>query len=76
LLCDYIHRLVSLLDCLAFYRTLLRAHLHFEVARCELSADFLAKAAEQLHDGLALDYGTTAKEPAEVLAGSALVLLS
>jgi hypothetical protein len=50
-------------------RVVLRAHIHFEVARCEITADFLAKAAEQLTKALALDYGVNTKEPAEVLAG-------
>lgn len=48
---------------------MLRAHLHYEIARCEMSADFLVKAAEQLTSGLALDYGTAAKEPADVITG-------
>lgn len=50
-------------------RVILRAHIHYEVARCEIAADFLAKAAEQLTKALALDYGANSKEPAEVLAG-------
>lgn len=48
---------------------MLRAHLHFEVARCEIASDFLVKAAEQLTAGLALDYGAPVKEPADVLSG-------
>jgi tetratricopeptide (TPR) repeat protein len=38
----------------------LRAKLHFEVAKCEISQDFLAKAATQINKALALDYGKIA----------------
>ena len=48
---------------------LLRTQLHYELAMCELSADFLVKASEQLTFGLALDYGRVEKEVEDVLAG-------
>jgi hypothetical protein len=51
-------------------RVLLRAQLHYELALCELSADFLVKASEQLTYSLAIDYGRVEKEVADVLAGS------
>ena len=35
----------------------LRAKLHFEVARCEMATDFLAKAAEHLDKAKLCDYG-------------------
>lgn len=56
-------------------RLLLRAHIHYEVARCELSADFLVKAAEQLTHALALDYGSANKEPEDVLNGTLFMSL-
>jgi hypothetical protein len=48
---------------------LLRVQLHYELALCELSADFVVKAAEQLASGLKLDYGRYDKETDEVLTG-------
>ena len=36
----------------------LRSKLHFEVARCELAADFLAKAQAEVSKALDTDYGT------------------
>lgn len=51
-------------------RVLLRAQLHYEIARCELAKDFLVKAAEHLTSALALDYGGSGKEPEEVTAGA------
>ena len=35
----------------------LRAMLHFEVAKCELSSDFLAKASKHVTDSINQDYG-------------------
>jgi hypothetical protein len=48
---------------------LLRVQLHYELALCELTADFVVKAAEQLTNGLQLDYGRYDKETDEVLTG-------
>ena len=50
----------------------LRAKLHFEVAKCEISQDFLAKASAQINKALALDYGLiTAAMETEGMAKSA-----
>ncbi|KAG9410401.1 hypothetical protein AC1031_018439 [Aphanomyces cochlioides] len=36
----------------------LRAQMHFETAKCEIAADYLAKASVHVNKALALDYGT------------------
>ncbi|KAJ1461834.1 hypothetical protein M885DRAFT_506981, partial [Pelagophyceae sp. CCMP2097] len=57
----------------------LRAKLHYEVARCELTSDFVAKAATEIQKALAMDYGAideSAAPPAaddHVVAGAAAV---
>ncbi|CAK4472097.1 unnamed protein product [Aphanomyces euteiches] len=38
----------------------LRAQMHFETAKCEIAADYLAKASVHVNKALALDYGTVA----------------
>ena len=43
----------------------LRAKLHFEVARCEMATDFLAKAAEHLDKARLSDYGYIDTEEAK-----------
>ena len=60
-LLKHIHRLftiaASALEEMDSPMKALRAKLHFEVAKCEISQDFLAKASVQINKALALDYG-------------------
>ncbi len=59
------------LDELSSPHTALRAHLHAEVARCELAADFLSKAASQVGKAMALDYGKVTPAAAAAAATGA-----
>lgn len=49
----------------------LRAQIHMELARCELGADFLAKAQAETRAALRLDYGDVEDEEAPRLPGEA-----
>ncbi len=71
-----VHRIfllaASVLEEIASPLSALRASLHFEVARCELAVDFLAKAKTHVQKALALDYGAVGGggDPAPNTAGT------
>ena len=44
----------------------LRARLHFEIAKCEVASDFLAKAITQVDKSLGNDYGDLAEHEQQV----------
>merc|ERR1711865_13776 len=57
----HVHRLfsaaASALEEIQSPLTRLRAQLHMEVAKCEVAADFLAKAGTQVNKAIGMDYG-------------------
>jgi tetratricopeptide (TPR) repeat protein len=72
----HVHRLfaaaASSLEEIGSPLTQLRAQLHFELAKCEVTADFLSKASSQVTKALGMDYGEIKPDiaPAEVKEGT------